>query len=221
MKNKTYKNSTPKLKHDSSKSMRAGQRRLPPPNKPVASITAEVRRPGLSGRLQLLGVPKEVIDVILNTTYTVNKLELPLFGLTQEASGEWQYRHQEVIEAVNIYETMRNRLASDGQRRLDTEVFVEFDQYIKSLALNRTKKTLADVLVTDDTIFESPQLLDMRRQEMLKDTLLNRKKVPIKGVKCGRCKADEAFQSEKQLRSGDEGATWINECAKCGNKWNA
>lgn len=203
---------------------RAGQRRLPPPNKPVAAITAEIRRPGLAGRLQLLGVPEAVIKLILETNYRDNGRDLPLFGLTIDQNGEQQYRHQEVIEAVNIYEGMRDRIVGAGpdkQKRLDTEVFVEFDQYIKSLAVNRAKKVLAEVLVTDDTIFESPQLVDMRRQEMLKDTLLNRKKVPIKGVVCGKCKSDEAFQVEKYLRSGDEGAVWINECAKCGNKWNA
>ena len=107
---------------------------------------------------------------------------------------------------------------------MDTEVFAEFDQYIKSLATNRTKKSLAGVLVADDTIFESPTLVEMRRQELLKDTLLNRKKVPIKfgpDNRCGKCKSEEGFQVDKYLRTGDEGAVSINECAKCGHKWNA
>lgn len=202
--------------------MRAGERRRQITTRPVAEMTVMVRRPGLAGRLQLLGIPEAVADLILNTTYKNKEgTILPLFGLKQNENGEWDYRHQEVIEVVNIYETMKAKPGSDGQARIDTEVFAEFDQYIKSLAENRSKKALAEVLVTDDTIFESPQLLEMRQQELLKDTLLNRRKVPIKGVVCKKCKSDEAFQVEKYLRSGDEGAVWINECAKCGHKWNA
>lgn len=204
--------------------MRAGQRR-PPPSKPVAALTVEIRRPGLAGRLQLLGLPKEIIDLILETKYRIDNRDLPLFGLQINKNGEWDYRNQEVIDVVNIYESMRDRLVGPNkEKRSDTEVLAEFDQYIKSLAENRTKKSLAGVTVTDDTIFESPQLLEMREQEALKDTLLNRKRVPIKfgpDGRCGKCKSEEGFQTEKYLRSGDEGAVFINECAKCGHKWNA
>jgi DNA-directed RNA polymerase subunit M/transcription elongation factor TFIIS len=203
--------------------MRAGERRRPVTTRPVAEMTVSVRRPGMGGRLQLLGLPEQVIDLILTTTYK-NKdgTILPLFGLgIDKDSGEQLYRHQEIIDIVNVYEAMKIKPGTDKELRIDTEVFTEFDRYIKSLAENHSKKAAAEILVTDDTIFESPQLREMREQELLKDTLLNRKKVPIKGVVCKKCGADEAFQTEKYLRSGDEGAVWINECAKCGNKWNA
>jgi DNA-directed RNA polymerase subunit M/transcription elongation factor TFIIS len=189
----------------------------------VAEMTVSVRQPGMAGRLQLLGLPDEVIKLILTTTYKNRDGSTPLlFGLSiDKKSGEQLYRHQEIVDIVNIYETMKIKPGTDRELRLDTEVFSEFDQYIKSLAENHAKKAAAGILVTDDTIFESPQLREMREQELLKDTLLNRKKVPIKGVTCGKCRSDEAFQTEKYLRSGDEGAVWINECAKCGHKWNA
>lgn len=203
--------------------MRAGERRRPITTRPVAEMTVPVRRPGMHGRLQLLGLPDSVIDLILTTTYKNKEgTVLPLFGdFKDKTTGEWNYRHQEIIEVVNIYEVMKAKPGTDKQPRIDTEVFAEFNQYIKSLAENRTRKALAEVLVADDTIFESPQLRELREQEILKDTLLNRKRVPIKGVPCRKCGSDEAFQTEKYLRSGDEGAVWINECAKCGHKWNA
>jgi DNA-directed RNA polymerase subunit M/transcription elongation factor TFIIS len=204
---------------------RIGEKRRALTTQPVAVRTEEIRPAGMAGRLQLLQIPLNIIQSILETKYLDGKEMKPLFGLAvNKETGEWAYRHQEIAEIVHVYETMRTTVsATTGNVLSEDEVFVEFDRYIKALAVNREKKTAADVLVTDDTVFESPLLIEMRRQEMLKDNLLNRRKVPIKGPGsvCGKCKSDEAFQSEKYIRSGDEGAVWINECAKCGNKWNA
>jgi len=206
---------------------RYGEKRRAPTTQPIAVRTEEIRPAGMAGRLQLLGLPLNVINSILETTYDDGQKPPlpPLFGLAKDpATGEWAYRHQEIIEVVHVYDIMRTtKSAATGETLTETELFVEFNKYIQALAANRSKKTAANVLVRDDTVFESPLLIEMRRQEMLKDNLLNRKRVPIKGPGsvCGKCKSDEAFQSEKYIRSGDEGAVWINECAKCGHKWNA
>lgn len=39
------------------------------------------------------------------------------------------------------------------------------------------------------------------------------------GVVCSRCHSDNVFVETKQLRSGDEGATNLYTCLRCGSKW--
>ena len=39
------------------------------------------------------------------------------------------------------------------------------------------------------------------------------------GVVCGICHSDNVYVETKQLRSGDEGATNLYTCLRCGSKW--
>ena len=71
----------------------------------------------------------------------------------------------------------------------------------------------------DDLVFESPYLAEIRRQELLKNQLLGRKRRPIKGIKCPRCKSDEGFLEEAQTRSGDEGSSFEHVCSTCDHRW--
>jgi len=99
--------------------------------------------------------------------------------------------------------------------------FTKFDQHLNELVQDRERKVKLNLLIRDDTVFEAPSLKEYRRQEILRNNLLDRKKIPVKGFKCvrGKCKSDEIYQTELFTRSGDEGGVWYNECAKCGHMW--
>lgn len=190
----------------------------------------------------VLGLPQAVVDLILKTTYSVGSMQIPLFGIARSNidPNTWIYNNQEIQEAIRVYDLMKGAYTGTGTEadpvrhpyssmpadqtkiRSDEEALAQFAAHISELAVGRVLKIRKNMLVDDDSVFESPALADYRREEILKDTLLNRKRIPIQG-KCrrGGCKSTEIYQEEKFIRSGDEGGVWFNTCAKCEHEWKA
>lgn len=190
----------------------------------------------------VLGLPQVVVDLILKTTYSVGAIQIPLFAVARSNidPNTWIYSNQEIQEVIRVYDLMKgaytgtgtendpvrqpySSLASDQTKiRSDEDALSQFAAHISDLVVSKVAKIRKQTLVDDDSVFESPALADYRREEMLKDTLLNRKRIPIQG-KCrrGGCKSTEIYQEERFIRAGDEGGVWFNTCAKCEHEWKA
>jgi DNA-directed RNA polymerase subunit M/transcription elongation factor TFIIS len=104
--------------------------------------------------------------------------------------------------------------------KTDDEAIDEFKLHMQSLIEDMERKTKADTKNIDHTIFEAPVLVDYRRQDIIKNNLLNRRRVVIKGFPCPRCHKDEIYQEEVFSRAGDEGGVQHNVCSKCNYAWH-
>jgi DNA-directed RNA polymerase subunit M/transcription elongation factor TFIIS len=120
----------------------------------------------------------------------------------------------------NIPDTGRhrseNRPNNPGQEEI---ALAKFEHYVKGLAKKKELKVKKNILLRDDTVFEAPALEALRQEEKIKINLSTRKRKPIKGIVCGRCKNDECHIEERNIRSGDEGAVVFYTCDTCDNEW--
>lgn len=220
--------------------MRAGKAKKPVAP-PVSETVVLTTGSGLDQRLGYLGLPPPVVELIMKTTYEVNGMKFLLFGIAPSALNpqEMVYNPQEIQEIVRVYDLIKGQYVATGaendpvrvahssssaaQTKIisDDEALAKFTSHIEELVLNKQMKAAKNYLVHDDSVFESPALSEYRRQEILKINLLNRKRVPIKGIKCARkgCASDEIYQEELFTRAGDEGGVWHNTCSKCGHFW--
>jgi DNA-directed RNA polymerase subunit M/transcription elongation factor TFIIS len=200
-----------------------------PPSVQGPITTQSIPHPNLANRLsEGLKLPRNVVDIILNTTYLNNLRETkPVFGLAPSsiAPNEWIYNHQEVQEIVIYYKSLIVfSVATETEPAQATnleQAYEELERHMHSLALNRQLKSESDTLVDDDSVFENPQLAKFRSDEILRMTFLNRKKVPVAGVKCRsrNCGVEEVCKESLYTRSGDEAAVEFHCCQRCGYKW--
>ncbi len=191
--------------------------------------TKFVPHPNLANKLsEGLKLPRNVVDIILNTTYLNNlKVPKPVFALAPSTSAptEWIYNHQEVQEIVMYYKSLivmapATETEPAQPTNLD-QAYEELARHMYSLALNRQLKSESHTLVDDDSVFENPQLAKFRSDEILRMSFLNRKKVPVPGLKCrsANCRMEEVCKESLYTRSGDEAAVEYHCCQRCGYKW--
>jgi len=186
-----------------------------------------------------LGIPARVVDLILNTTYETGNGPKPLFGVAPSSNypGRWVYNGQEIQEVVRIWDLFKGAYVATGTiedpvptpytsvpanlvTNSDDDAFVQFAAHIEAIMLSKTRKARKNLLVKDDSVFDSPFLAEYRKEETIKNALLNRKRKPIPG-RCPRCPSTEIFQEEKFLRAGDEGGVFISKCARCEYEWKS
>jgi DNA-directed RNA polymerase subunit M/transcription elongation factor TFIIS len=220
------------------------KRRINRPNTvpPVSEMVAQTLPTGIKEKLQYLGIPERIAHLIIDTTYSPGKdtsgnpIKMPLFStaIIDPKENKWEYSLQEIMSIVHVYDQMKGQDSAiidmttgrmvlspeaAGNLEPDDAVYIKMKEHIEALVLSKEKKIAAGVLLTDDTEREAPAVAELRRQRVMKSNLSNRKRVPIKGEKCGRCKQDSVYQEELWIRSGDEGAVWKITCATCGNSW--
>lgn len=200
------------------------------PLQPVRVGTVETPRHTLYERLHALGMPNEAIKMVLTASFRIRDgSEFPLFAIARDARDPTGYtwNFAEIIDIVHVFDQMKEGLHTVTEHGIDTlehrsrqvAALTPFKNHIDSLVLNREKNERLGTVVKDHTIFEAPSLEELRKQEVMKDLLMNRKRIPLKGKKCFRCKQEEVYQIALQTRSGDEGATLYKECGKCDAKW--
>ena len=71
-------------------------------------------------------------------------------------------------------------------------------------------------------LFMNP-LMDPAREKMALDMEIYRNRIEVaKGaVDCPKCGSDETISIERQIRSGDEGASIFCSCVQCRHRWRA
>lgn len=206
-------------------SLRAKPGKAPTEQGPIT--TASIAHTSLGNRLQLLQIPSNVIDLILNTMYNdTPTTRKPVLALARSADPphDWIYNHQEVQELVGYYESLLvwSDATDASQESMATnreEAYLRFKENIESLIWNRQMKTGNGTIVSDDSVFENPLLINYRTEETLRNSLLNRKKVPVADLPCRRCKVKEVSKEALYTRSGDEAAVEYFVCQKCGHQW--
>ena len=120
----------------------------------------------------------------------------------------------------NIPDTGSHKSKNAGYHPGQEEIArVKFEHYIKSLAKKKELKVKKNLLHRDDTVFEAPALENLRQEERIKINLSTRKRKPVKGIVCGRCKNDECHMEEKIVRAGDEGGVVFYTCDTCDHEW--
>jgi len=202
------------------------------PFQPVRSGTVEAPRHTLYERLHALGMPIDAINLVLRSTFrTRDGSDFPLFAVARSPTDPtgYSWNFPEIIEIVHVYDQMKaayptsfERGEENQERGLTTPPVplpTLFKNHIDSLVLNREKNERLQTVVRDHTVFEAPALEEMRKQETMKDLLMNRKRIPLKGKKCRRCKQEEVYQTALWTRSGDEPAVLHNVCGKCDALW--
>lgn len=194
--------------------------------------TVEAPRHTLYERLHVLGLPNDAISLIMKASYKGRDgVEMPIFAIARNTSDPTGYtwNFPEIIEIVHVYDQMRlsyPTVFEKGEERQEQGLTVPsvplatlFKNHIDSLVLNRAKNERLGTMVRDHTVFEAPALEEMRRQEAMKDLLMNRKRIPLKGKRCKRCNQEEVYQIALWTRSGDEPAVLHNRCGKCDALW--
>lgn len=210
-----------------------------PPPPTVAEITVSVTPTDLRNRLTYL-LPVRVINLILDSQYEIPgrpQEYRPLFALARDGLGSWVYSLQEVTEIVGVYDNLRGIHTATGAEtdpvkylysqeaplnyaaEDDDQTYATFKDHIESLVLARKLKEVNQTLLPDDTVFEAPTLAEVRQEEILRTALINRKKIPVKDLKCRKCRVEEVNREEHYTRSGDEPAVEHFKCGRCGYTW--
>lgn len=212
---------------------------------PGTALTIEIgSSKKIKDRLSTLGLPENIISLILDTTYIIEtslgRQIIPLFSMSMSISEEnvWVYNMQEIVEIVRVYDLMLGVDTAvgtpedpvrpdDSTLKIDRPVSLEeaYDQFrahISALASGREAKTRNDLVIDDDSVYEAPALEPLRREELLRIDLMNRRRIPVKG-RCAKdtCKGREVYRSEAYSRSWDEASVWHYECAQCHHTWRA
>jgi len=182
-------------------------------------IAVSGKAPLIDRLVKTLGIPEDIGEVITTASYNYNGNIIFLFrddtnfqGFDKEPEFHQLANKTEIQEIVGVWDYM---VEEHGKENAGGN----FITYIERLILNQKKKATTDQLVNDDIVFESPYLAEIRRQEQLKTQLLGRKRRPIKGIKCPKCKSNEGWLEEAQTRSGDEGSSFEYICATCDHRW--
>ena len=196
-------------------------KRIPrgPTQSPIREIRVMAAPTKLVDRLKIIPkLPHNVIDLLLTSNYTLNNgTHVFLFGGFNNISGKTvpEFNTIEIQEAIGVYFTYLEQHNDEKLAKGD------FFSYINGLIFSQKRKAERDLLTHHDIVFETPSLVEYRRQEIIKERISHRKKRPVKG-KCGRstCSSNEIYMEELfGIRSGDEGGVTILVCAKCGYKW--
>jgi DNA-directed RNA polymerase subunit M/transcription elongation factor TFIIS len=83
--------------------------------------------------------------------------------------------------------------------------------YSKVISLFKSKKT-----ITSDKMFFELDIYNDEREKYFDDIKKLRQKIQLtNGKRCTKCGNKNTLTSERQMRSGDEGATVINFCVDC------
>lgn len=137
--------------------------------------------------------------------------------------------------------TVSNVSGNPVPQNTEDEAFAKFEEHLKSLVkIKETKLAKVDVryplitpqddlvetmkirrslVIKDDTIFDAPALADIRKQELIKISLITRKRKPVPG-KCPKCGYGLIYMEEKFIRSGDEGGVIFRQCYACEYEWH-
>lgn len=187
-------------------------------NVQVGNFVAPVQTFTLRDRLRVeLGMDDRVISLILDSKYTdPNGREIPLFAIYPfDFDGQnFVMDNYEIIQAINDYDDFM-QFAENPE-----EGFLKFSEYIGNLVLNKSYKIRENLLISSDSVFQSPSLEGPRKEEMLKLALANRRRMATTGT-CMRkgCTSKSIYKESRILRSGDEAAVWIMICAVCDYQW--
>jgi|SRR5579885_3443385 len=125
-----------------------------------------------------------------------------------------------LVTASNIPDTGNHDSKQRGTDPGSEDVArAKFEHYIKTLVKKKETKVKKNLLIRDDSVFETPLLENLRQEERIKINLSTRKKKPVKGILCGRCKNDEVHVEERIIRAGDEGGVMFYKCDTCDHEW--
>jgi len=96
-------------------------RRRKPDEPAVREFVAEILPTTLFNRLQLLGLPNEAIDLIVNSTYKISgegteSVYKPLFAHSKSVhdSNIWVYRYQEIQDIIRVYDVFKGQNIATG-----------------------------------------------------------------------------------------------------------
>lgn len=121
-------------------------------------------------------------------------------------------------EAIAKFEDHINALVKIRETKL-AKVNVRYPLIKPEDNLAETMKIRQTLIIKDETIFDSPALAEIRRQELIKISLITRKRKPIPG-KCPKCGYGLIYMDEKFIRSGDEGGVIFRQCYACEYEWH-
>jgi DNA-directed RNA polymerase subunit M/transcription elongation factor TFIIS/Fe2+ transport system protein FeoA len=220
---------------------RKAQQALPIKEKEIIVYPSNIR----SRLLQFGLLPERVIDLILQTTYNdplTGRAEL-LFPESQDIFTQLEeiVRVYDLIRGLNVQTGREKEVQIPVTNITEDEAFEIFSDHMKTLVQIRerklakvdvrfplirpddsiveTMKIRQTLVIKDDTVFDAPALAELRKQELIKISLITRKKKPVPG-KCPRCGHGLILMEEKFVRSGDEGGVIFRQCHACEYEWH-
>ncbi len=155
------------------------------------------------------------------TSKRINEIRLnSLLNHTVEKSLEnvlSEYCPQLSSEQIKVLMSFKNSNNEDINIMNDKDLIYEMIGLINDIGYNKVLTLFKNKhKVSNDKMFFDLDIYNDEREKYLEDIKKLREKIQLtNGKRCTKCGNNNTLTNERQMRSGDEGATIINFCVDC------